>query len=97
MQLEKGTVQRTAQVVAEEMEKDRLYRELNAHTIGLSFNPPTHFSKSPTWVSVHHKSECRFCLFMCSAVEQLCYEYYTISWLQPLHSNMVNGNITGYF
>ncbi len=37
MQLEKGTVQRTAQAVAEKMEKDRLYRELNAHTIGLNF------------------------------------------------------------
>jgi hypothetical protein len=47
MQLERGTVQRTAQAAAEEMEKDRLYRELNAHTIGLSFNPPTHFLKSP--------------------------------------------------
>jgi hypothetical protein len=58
MQLEKGTAQRTAQAAAEEMEKGRLDRELNAHTIGLSFNPPTHFSKSPTWVSVHHKSEC---------------------------------------
>ncbi len=40
MQLEKGTVQRTAQAVAEEMEKDRLYRKLNAHTISLNFNPP---------------------------------------------------------
>jgi hypothetical protein len=58
MQLEKGIAQRTAQEAAEEMEKERLYRELNAHTIGLSFNPPTHFSKSPTWLSVHHKSEC---------------------------------------
>ena len=41
MQLENGTVQRTAQAVAEKMEKDRLYRELNAHTISLNFNPPT--------------------------------------------------------
>ena len=90
MQLEKGTVQRTAQAVAEEMEKDRLYRELNAHTIGLNFNPPTHFSKGL-------QNQGRFCLSMCSAVQQLCYEYYTISWLQPLHSNMVNGNITVYF
>jgi hypothetical protein len=40
------------------MEEDKLYRELNAYTVGLSFNPPTHFSKNPTWVSVHHKSEC---------------------------------------
>ena len=90
MQLENGTVQRTAQAVAEEMEKDRLYRELNAHTIGLNFNPPTHFSKGLP-------NRGRFCLFTCSAVQQLCYEYYTISRLQPLHSNMVNGNITGYF
>jgi hypothetical protein len=58
MQLEKGTAQRTAQAAAEEMEKGRLDRELNTHTIGLSFNPPTHFSKIPTWVSVRHKSEC---------------------------------------
>ena len=90
MQLEKGTVQRTAQAVAEEMEKERLYRELNAHTIGLNFNPPTHFSKGLL-------NRGRFCLFMCSAVQQLCYEYYTISWSQHLHSNMVHGNITVYF
>jgi hypothetical protein len=90
MQLEKGTVQRTAQAAAEEMEKDRLYRELNAHTMGLSFNPPTYFSKGLL-------NRGRFCLFMCSAVQQLCYEYYTISWSQHLHSNMVHGNITVYF
>ncbi len=72
MQLEKGTVQRTAQAVAEEMEKDRLYRELNARTIGLNFNPPTHFSKG---LPIRG----RFCLFMCSAVQQLCYKYYTMS------------------
>ncbi len=47
MQLEKGTVQRTAQAVAEELEKDRLYRELNAHTIGLNFNPIPFLKRSP--------------------------------------------------
>ena len=58
MQLERDNTHRTVQQAARGMEQDFLNRDLNAHTINMSFPPPSNFSKHPTWTTVQQKSDC---------------------------------------
>ena len=81
MQLEKGTVQRTAQAVAEKMEKDRLYRELNAHTISLNFNPPT-ISQRVSRIEVGSAYSCAVQCnnYVMNIIQFLGYSLYIVTW-----------------
>ena len=58
MQLERDNTHRTVQQAAKGMEQDFLNRDLNAHTVNMSFPPPSNFSKHPTRNTVQQKSDC---------------------------------------
>jgi hypothetical protein len=44
--------------VGKDIKKTMLKRELNAHTINMTLNPPSYFSEYPTWLTLQHKLEC---------------------------------------
>ena len=58
VQLDTDRTARNVLQISKGLEQDMLKRELNAHTINMSFNPPTYFSKNPTWNTLHQKTEC---------------------------------------
>ena len=58
MQLEKDNTHRTVQQAARGIEQEFVNRDLNAHTINMSFPPPTNFSRHPIFTSLQHRADC---------------------------------------
>ena len=57
MQLEKDNTHRTVQQAARGIEQEFVNRDLNAHTINMSFPPPTNFSRHPIFTSFQQRND----------------------------------------